>query len=70
MKAHDESNLQHTFTQLNEYGAHYFSFTETNVNISNPNTVSKIKRIFRSRFKAGRMTLTNSPTFPSSTTFN
>ena len=69
LKVHDESNLNHTFTQLHEHGVGFFSFTETNVNVSNPNAVSKINRIFRSRFKSGRMTLTNTPKFPRSTAF-
>lgn len=36
LKPKNDANFQHTCTQLHEYGMHYFAFTETNVNISNP----------------------------------
>ena len=39
LKPKDNSNINHTFTQLHEYGIHYCSLTETNVNASNPQSI-------------------------------
>ena len=69
IKINDDSNTNHNFTQLHEYGVNYFSFTESNVNTSNAAAISKLHRIFRSRFKSGRMAITNTPDFPRSTSY-
>ena len=69
IKIRDDSNTNHTFTQMHEYNVDYFSYTEHNVNISNPFAVSKLHRIFKTRYKSGRMTMTNTPEFPTSATF-
>ena len=69
IKIHDECNTNHMFTQLNEYSVNYFAFTEPNINVSNPTAVSKLHRTFKNRFHSGRMSLTNTPGFPSSTSF-
>ena len=69
VKINDASNTNHNFTQLHEYGVHYFSFTEANVNTSNPHVVSTLHRTFRNRFPSGRMTITNTPGFPKNTSF-
>ena len=69
LKPQDTSNLNQTFTQIHDYRMHYFSFTESNINTSNPTIVSRVHRVFKSRFPAGRMKITNCPGFPSSATF-
>ena len=69
IKIHDECNTNHMFTQLNEYSVNYFAFTEHNLNTSNPHAVSKLHRIFKNRFHSGRMSLTNTPGFPSRSSF-
>ena len=69
LKPHDTSNLHQTFTQIHDYNMHYFSFTESNVNMSNAVSVSRVHRVFKSRFPAGRMAITNCPGFPSTASF-
>ena len=69
LKPNDNSNINHLFTQLHDYGMHYFSFTETNVNVSNPYAVAKVHRVFKNRFPSGRMTIINSPKFPKNADF-
>ena len=69
LKPKDNSNLNNLFTQIHEYNMHYFAFTETNVNVSNPQVVSQIHRNLKCRFRSGRMSLTNTPGFPNSTQF-
>ena len=69
LKPKNDANFQHTCTQLHEYGMHYFAFTETNVNISNPHLVSHIHRTFKTRFSTGRLGITNTPNFPTRATF-
>ena len=50
LKPNDNSNLNHTFTQIHDYDIHYFSLTETIVNVSNPSAVAKVHRTFKNRF--------------------
>ena len=69
IKIRDDSNTNHTFTQMHEYGVNYFSYTEHNINVSNPSPVSKLQRIFKTRYNSGRMKLTNTPGFPKGATF-
>lgn len=51
IKINDDSNINHLFTQLHEYGVNYFSFPESNLNTSNAMAVSKLHRMFKSRFR-------------------
>lgn len=69
LKPNDGSNINHLMTQVHDYGIHYFAFPETNVNASNPNTVSSVHRTFKHRFPSGRMNITNTPGFPKDTSF-
>ena len=69
IKINDTSNIQHNFTQIHENNIHYFSFSETNFNVSSPTAQAQIHKCFNERFKAGRITNTNTPGFPRSTSF-
>ena len=69
IKINDTSNIQHNFTQIHENNIHYFSFSETNFNVSSPTAQAKIHKCFNERFKAGRITNTNTPGFHRSTSF-
>ena len=69
IKINDDMNCQHNFTQLMEYRINYCSFTETNMNINNPNSISKLHRLYRTRYPTGRMTITNTPHFPKNSHF-
>lgn len=69
LKIRDEANVHHNFTQLLEYGVNYSSFTETNLNTNNPQATSKLHRIFRSRYTTGKMSITNSPEYPTTSLF-
>ena len=69
LKLSDNSNINHNFTQLNEFGIHFCSFTETNLNVSNPHSVSKLFRIHRGRYPTGRMAITNTPGYPKTSHF-
>ena len=69
IKIKDDMNTNHNFTQFKEYGIHFCSFTETNLNVNHPDSTSKLHRIYRNRYPNGRMTITNSPKFPNHSYF-
>ena len=66
IKISDAPNLQHNFTQIHEHNINYFSFTETNLNVANPNAQAKIRKQFGERFKGGRLSNTNTDGYPKS----